>query len=509
MNAKKTSAITLLLVLAAAGAARLFAPRPGLAEGVADPFAEEFDARDAARTRLRGAEADRRATGPSSCSALGCHPGEYKLWADERLGTHFRAFDALNAPRSLEMARRLGASDAAGDDPRTRPDCLACHAFAFGVPREASTEPRLEDGVSCEACHGRAREWLQRHYLKDAAIEAELRAAGKKEELAAWAATPPAERRALRARWWGLADLHDPGRASETCLRCHLGTGEKRVTHAMLAAGHPPLGFELGRDLAKVPRHWKDAALRLPGEDETSGWTRAWALGQLTALRESLREVAAGGADYALFECTGCHHAISTAAGERPSWQGAALDAEPGPPGEPHWNAAAWVVARRALALLAGSEDERARADAAARTIFHALAPHGAGVEAARGAARELMHEADHAAALAAARPFTRAEARGLLLAIVADRAAIARAGYRSAEAAVLAVDTLANDARALAPDELEKIDAPLGALLALVLGPDRAAPTWRVGAERLAGFDVKAFLAPMGEIAEKLGGEK
>src|SRR5947209_10193839 len=57
-----------------------------------------------------------------------------------------------------------------------------------------------------------------------------------------------------------MADLWDPGKRSKTCASCHVGNSDegKVVTHAMYAAGHPPLpGVEISTFSDAMPRHWQ------------------------------------------------------------------------------------------------------------------------------------------------------------------------------------------------------------------------------------------------------------
>src|SRR5260370_7979620 len=53
-----------------------------------------------------------------------------------------------------------------------------------------------------------------------------------------------------------MYDTRDLIKQSERCLSCHIGTREKEVDHAMLAAGHPHLTFQLESFSSAMPRHW-------------------------------------------------------------------------------------------------------------------------------------------------------------------------------------------------------------------------------------------------------------
>ena len=57
-----------------------------------------------------------------------------------------------------------------------------------------------------------------------------------------------------------MTDLWDPVKRATKCASCHIGNpGEQKVvTHAMYAAGHPPLpGLETATFSDAMPRHWE------------------------------------------------------------------------------------------------------------------------------------------------------------------------------------------------------------------------------------------------------------
>ena len=109
--------------------------------------------------------------------------------------------------------------------------CRACH-----VAGERTTDHAL--GVTCEACHGPAKDYVQPHW----------------EDRTTWRYLSPADKEKT-----GLVNLRDPVTKTETCLSCHLGSMAegKLVTHDMYAAGHPPLpGFDTATFAAAMPIHW-------------------------------------------------------------------------------------------------------------------------------------------------------------------------------------------------------------------------------------------------------------
>src|SRR5690242_15296483 len=96
--------------------------------------------------------------GPGACASQNCHgsvtkradsrvalQNEYTTWRSR--DRHARSWAVLLEGRSLEMARRLGMTEA----PSRADKCLECHALDLPQMQDG---PRLADGVSCEACHG-------------------------------------------------------------------------------------------------------------------------------------------------------------------------------------------------------------------------------------------------------------------------------------------------------------------------------------------------------------------
>ena len=228
-------------------------------------------------------------TGPGSCSSVSCHgsvqprsetrvrQNEYSVWVVE--DKHAKAYAALTTPVSQRMARLLGLPAA-----DTAPLCLSCHALAVPEAQRAKTFD-LSDGVSCESCHGPAADWLGPHTTRDWTRE--------------------------QARAAGMVDTKNLLRRAEKCLSCHLGTAEKSVGHELLAAGHPPLLFELDSYCAVMPRHWKEAV-----DNDAFIGVRAWATGQAVQLRDSLEQLArraqsAAWPEYAELECYSCHHTLT------------------------------------------------------------------------------------------------------------------------------------------------------------------------------------------------------
>lgn len=259
---------------------------------------------------VRAAGARRLSMGVGSCSAQPCHgsarpdPAKLNLWdirGDEvtvwiERDPHAQAFRVLSNERSKQMAQRLKLGVPATEAER----CLRCHS-PLDVASARDGKTTLAEGVSCEACHGAAQDWLSPHTV------------------AGWRQRPAAEKKSL-----GLRETRNLYARTEACAACHVGAaphdGEPGddVDHELIAAGHPALKFELTAFLAKMPKHWEE---RLPGTNTLPGGdfeARAWAVGQAASAAAALKLLAyRAGEDrkkpwpeFAEYDCYSCHHQL-------------------------------------------------------------------------------------------------------------------------------------------------------------------------------------------------------
>lgn len=235
------------------------------------------------------AGADRH-QGVASCAGSTCHGAtrplgthgirqdEYFVW--QQRDPHSRAHLALAADRGRRIGARLGI------DATRAPECLACHADA-ATPEQRGERWLAGDGIGCETCHGGAQRWLAEH-------------------------TRPGLDAAQRVAL-GMTPVWQPQARAALCLGCHQGDAAHPITHAMMAAGHPPLLFELDSFTALQPAHFDadaDYAARKGAPDPA----RSWAIGQAMAADRLLDNLAQGRAGHGLFpeltlfDCDACHH---------------------------------------------------------------------------------------------------------------------------------------------------------------------------------------------------------
>lgn len=272
-----------------------------------------------------GAPADKLLNGrpgPTSWAAAGScwaaadpHTAAYSLLTD-------RPRHAVKVTAAQIMAKyRPGAK--ATDDAR----CLACHTNPTLAERPATPDvvALREQGVSCEACHGNAGQWLQPH--------------------TAWAGD-----RTQVYRDTGLRPLYDVGERAVACAGCHIGApadGDAPVrdmNHDMIAAGHPRLNFDFAEYQRRLPKHWQEKD-RTKGAPEPLALNEAqvWYVGRLAhaeaacrLLADRARRAEAGDPrsvwpEFAEFNCAACHHNLRAPEADGEHWRKSAeyLDGRP------------------------------------------------------------------------------------------------------------------------------------------------------------------------------------
>lgn len=237
--------------------------------------------------------------GVASCASGVCHgsakplqattvlQNEYVTWS--HFDPHSDAYRTLRSERSAVIARRFGIGA-----PEREPLCLACHAENV---KPASRGPRfqLDDGVGCEVCHGASRDWIASHDDRPATTHADSVARG-------------------------LVALERADTRARSCAVCHVGSADRLASHALMAAGHPRLVFELdtyselwrtsgGREHFRRDKDYLE-------RKNPSGSVEIWLAGLIESARRTLEltqdERLSQGVlpEFALFNCYSCHRSM-------------------------------------------------------------------------------------------------------------------------------------------------------------------------------------------------------
>lgn len=313
---------------------------------------------------------------------LGVHPirqDEYFIW--QRQDPHRQAYSVLLSARSLSIGKAMDIAAA------TAPQCLACHAEQADMAKPGVAVNQA-DGIGCEACHGTAGGWLAEHTRPGITLEEKVTL--------------------------GMTPTWQSDTRAALCLGCHQGDTTRRITHEMMAAGHPRLVFELDTFSALQPLHY-DRDADYAQRKGTYAPAQDWLAGQLRAADNHLQALADGRQlqgwlpDWVVFDCAACHHGM-----ESERWQAARM------PGAPA-GAVPFADAPQQMLSLWLSVVDAKEAEAWRAAMRQLNAAQSSGVTAVRAAARTQAQQLQSRLQPLAARPLTTAQLRSLLRALVRD----------------------------------------------------------------------------------------
>ncbi len=150
-----------------------------------------------------------------------CHAPEIQVWKQT---PHARTFDELHRrPEAKQIAAKLGLQSI-----KSEGRCVACHYTQQANPQG---DVHAISGVSCESCHGAAKDWLELHH--DYGGEGITRL------------TESPEHRRQRVAHSVAAGMRNPINVflvAQSCLRCHTTADEELVNVGGHSAGS--LDFE-------------------------------------------------------------------------------------------------------------------------------------------------------------------------------------------------------------------------------------------------------------------------
>ena len=104
--------------------------------------------------------------GIERCANL-CHKGEKKgsqleTWEKS---THSKSFVTLATPFAKELLKKHGVTEG---DPQKSEICLQCHSTGYGLDESNFDAAfKIEEGVTCEACHGPGSVYRSLSIMKD------------------------------------------------------------------------------------------------------------------------------------------------------------------------------------------------------------------------------------------------------------------------------------------------------------------------------------------------------
>lgn len=273
--------------------------------------------------------------GSQSCNSTSCHGrGEPRDFAAGLAGASLREFQlflrydphakAARTLVSLEFHAILGRLSDKGTgltSAAVYQQCARCHdpeGIAFANVENGDLAPpeigqsAAGRGISCETCHGSAKEWLTTHYQRDVSRSSLVNA--------------------------GMRNTKELAVRAALCASCHVGGEGQDVNHDLLAAGHPPLRFELAayhrkltsHDQKGKQSHWNDSRERIAtSEFEVQLWEagqNAAAKAALDLLADRARRAAqsengvspAPWPEFAEYDCFDCHQKLRLSDAKRP-----------------------------------------------------------------------------------------------------------------------------------------------------------------------------------------------
>ncbi len=365
--------------------------------------------------------------GVASCAGSTCHgraegngavvrQDEIATWQEpsSASGAHSRAYSVLGGRRGQQIAASLGLGNA-----QAAPACLGCHS-TYAPAAQRGAKFTLGDGVGCESCHGPSGgSWLAEHYALPATHGSNVAA--------------------------GLTPLDNPKARANVCLDCHYGSSKpgQFVTHAMMAAGHPRVSFELDLFSALQQHHQIDADYtRRKGAPNS---VRFWAVGQAEAVRRATGlyaqpKFAMEGTfpQFYFYDCHSCHRTITDGPQRKLTFE--TNPGRPIPFGNPPFNDENIILLSAVAGALVPGEAEAFRA--ASRDFHKAM---GTGPAEARSAAQALSARAGALSDALSGRAYANADAFKVIGVIAGEATAPRFTDYAGSVQAVMAVDTLLN----------------------------------------------------------------
>lgn len=356
-----------------------------------------------------------QSVGVANCASSMCHGAvqpwkgsniqhnEYSIWL--RLDKHAEAYNVLLNEDSKRIAKKLGLKKPAQEEKI----CLDCHAH--NPPANKRGERfAISDGVSCEACHGPAEVWIKSHVAANASHAKNIQD--------------------------GLYPTSKPVEMARLCVSCHFGNSKKLVTHRIMGAGHPRLGFDLDTFANFQPPHYRIDEDWKQRKGDFDG-VRLWAIGQavaVQALLDTLTDPVRGRdglfPELVLFDCHACHHPMSDKRWQPRQGVG---------PGRIRLNDSNLIMLRNIVKVV--SPPDSAAFNAQILKVHRAIA--GESVDDPLAETRKLSKLVDRQISLFEKRRFSTEDIRALLRNLIDEGVADGYTDYAGAEQAYMAISSV------------------------------------------------------------------
>ncbi len=325
---------------------------------------------------------------------------EYLIWQGQ--DKHAQAYTALQGALGRRIAANLGIGPAEKSQ-----QCLQCHAD--DVPAALrGVQFHIEDGVGCEACHGGSQRWLGPHasgLIRHADLVADH----------------------------GLYPTDQPAARAALCDSCHVGDANRFITHRIMGAGHPRLGFELQTYTQIEPAHFVIDD-RYRARKTVAPGVKVWAVGQAaaleavaTALTDPRRRGDGLFPELVFFDCASCHHTTANLRWQKRASTGLG-------PGLPHFNDANAIMLRAIASRVSPPLSRALENDV--RALHLALS---AGVGSPGAVAARVAGEARDLGATLALHSYTPGDMRAMIAALAGVSQTADISDYASAEQVTMA----------------------------------------------------------------------
>jgi hypothetical protein len=199
-------------------------------------------------TQVKAAADPTKILGPESCG--NCHKQEFTAWKQTH---HYKTFEDLHRrPSAMQIAGKMGVQRI-----KSEGACVQCHYTSQG----SGAELKPIAGVSCELCHGAAKDWVRLHNVKS--MQAKAKEMG----------------------WIAPDDVYA---LATNCFQCHTIPNEKLVNTSGHAAGSP---IELvSWSQGEVRHHFMSGAKNVPNTPDRL--RMLYIVGRVVDLEYSMRGVA-------------------------------------------------------------------------------------------------------------------------------------------------------------------------------------------------------------------------